>query len=200
MFMSNHHDRCRLPSSLALLVLAAPLVCSEPSAVTCDFEQNAAHWAYYGGWEFPGATGTMTRTTDQAKSGKHALRLSADFTNGGRYIAMTYTLPTPMDIAGIRLWVKTTDLTSIGLRVVDSTEQTFQYTMALQKTPDWQQVALSELTHPKTSWGGANDKVFHAPAKQMSISIGAGPDRKTTMYVDDVQLQATSGAQAPAKR
>jgi len=166
------------------------LACGCLSAVEhqIDFERGSPGWTYYGGFEFPGATGSIAITRESAHEGRHALRLHGDFTGGGRYVAARCALPADTPCHGLRFWAKTTDVDAIGIRIVDSTGQTFQFTRPLQRKPAWQEVVLDGLADPKVVWGGAADKVFHQPAASILCTVGAGPEKTTTLLIDVVRV------------
>ena len=53
-----------------------------------DFEAAPEGWEYVGGWEFPGAKGSLEWDEAVAHKGKGSLRLDADFTKGGAYVGL----------------------------------------------------------------------------------------------------------------
>lgn len=171
-------------------ILAPLLACCVLAAAEhrIDFENGSPGWTYYGGFEFPGATGGIAITREAARDGKQALRLHGDFTGGGRYVAAICALPAATPCRGLRFWIRTADVDSIGIRVVDSTGQTFQFTRPLQRTAAWQEVVLADLSAPKVVWGGGGDKVFHQPAASIACTVGVGPERTTTLLIDAVRV------------
>lgn len=176
--------------SISQRILLPLLACCTLTAAEhrIDFENGSPGWSYYGGFEFPGATGSIGITRASAREGKHALRLHGDFTGGGRYVAATCALPAGTTCHALRFWVQGTDVDSIGLRIVDSTGQTFQFTRPLQRKAAWQEVVLADLSQPKVVWGGAADKVFHQPSTSISCTVGVGPQQTTTLLIDAVRV------------
>lgn len=189
----------RMSRNRAIPLLACFVAASAMAAAdhVIDFEKGSPGWTYYGGFEFPGATGSIATTRESAREGKQALRLSGDFSGGGRYVAATCALPEGTPCLGLRFWVRTTDVDSIGIRIVDSGGQTFQFTRQLTRKDAWQEVVLQDITEPKVVWGGAGDKVFHQPAASCSFTVGVGPKKTTALLLDAVQVL---GAPAAAKR
>ncbi len=73
--------------------------------------------------------GSLGRDATQAHRGQASARLDADFRGGGAYVGLWKDLPEPTrqpDVAGFRCWIRTRNLTRLGVRVVDATGQCHQ--------------------------------------------------------------------------
>ena len=143
----------------------------------CDFEHGKPAWGFSLGQEYPGARGTAELDREQKRNGMTAtsLRINADFSKGGVYVA--FDLPVAnVDAGGLSFWVRTQDVSTLTLRLNDSTGQCHQARgIALAQTSAWQEVklAVDRITGGE-HWGGANDGKWHAPATHLSIGVDKG--------------------------
>jgi hypothetical protein len=187
-----------------LCLLAAPLTLraeseSAPSKLLLDdFESDPKGWTYIAGWEFPGAKGGLTLDTTTAHAGKRSYKLQADFSGGGAYVGTWRDLASlgGRDFKEIRLRLKAVNVTRIGVRISDSSDQCHQKNggVPLAATKDWQEIVLkvSDLVGGE-HWGGANDGKWHGTAKGFGLNIGkdvfpAGSPPQGSIYIDDVEL------------
>ncbi len=132
-----------------------------------EFSSSLDGWEYYGGYEFPGATGQLVREASAGPKGVPCAKLTGDFTSGGSYVAMTKVIEAPCTGVSIRL--RTVGCRRVSIRLTDSTGQTFQQEVAIKGTEDWQVVTVEDPDGKGDSWGGAKDKVWHPPASKISI-------------------------------
>jgi hypothetical protein len=144
------------------------------TVVLADFSQEEKGWNLSLGTEFPGAKGKLTKE-DLPDPVKKAVKLSADFSGGGRYISFGRTLAAPLGVEELIITVKG-DLRSFGLRMGDGQGQTFQQNVRLDTSiKDWQTVRIKEFGNPKRKdiyhWGGANDGVWRNPMKYIGIMV-----------------------------
>ncbi len=157
-------------------------------------------WEYVGGWEFPGAKGSLEWDAAVTHKGKGSLRLDADFSNGGAYVGVwkKFAELGQRDIKEIRLWIKSRGVINIGVRILDYTDQCHQKKrIPLKETDKWQEVILrvSDLVGEE-SWGGANDAKWHGPAKAFGLNIGTdslGGGSKGMLWLDDVTCTLSTG-------
>lgn len=159
-----------------------------------DFETDAEMWTFFNGPEFPGAKGSFSRYDEDSVSGTYSGKLIGDFTDGGNYVSMRRTF-TPVDARELSFWVKTSDIHTIIIRVVDSTGQTHHQRIPLQETSDWQQISVTNFAGGigYIHWGGADDGVWHGPAKEVSFLLDKNTiktDEKTgTFLIDNVVMK-----------
>jgi len=194
-------------TALVWLVLFAQLFQVQPTAAGQDstvfldgFEAEPRGWEYVGGWEFPGAVGSLGWDTATAYDGKGSLRRDADFSGGGAYVGLWKELPDIMDrhLEAIRLWIKSQGVVHVGVRILDETGQCHQTKrIPLAKTDKWQQVVLrvSDLVGQE-SWGGANDRKWHGPAKAFGLNIGVdslADGSKGVLWLDDATCTVMKG-------
>ncbi len=189
-----------LPLALFLTVqaLAQP---DQGVILVDDFEAEDLAWTFVGGQEFPGAEGELARDDSVSHSGGASLRLSADFSGGGAYVGLWGDLPDTGGrwLTGLRAWVRSTNVASIGIRLADDTDQCHQ-AKAIPIEPDgeWHEVMLSlEDLIGQESWGGANDRRWHGPPKALGINIGVdglGEDGPATLWIDALRLSVSSDA------
>jgi len=178
-----------------------PELAGQERSVSLDnFEATPEGWEYVGGWEFPGAAGSLEWDKSTAYDGKGCLRLDADFSRGGAYVGLWKVMP---DFKGqylkeIRLWMKSNGVVDVGVRILDETGQCHQKkNVSLAKTDKWQQVILriSDLVGEE-SWGGANDRKWHGPAKAFGLNIGSDSlsgGSKGALWLDDATCTVMTG-------
>lgn len=164
-----------------------PAVGSERVVCLGEFDRNLDGWIYYGGWEFPGAQGSVLRNSADARFGEGCLKLRGDFSKGGSYVAAHKTL-SPVALTELRLWVRSPEVNSVWLRVQDATGQWFQFNGIEIRTPDqWQQVVVKDFDKAcDMTFGGANDRKFHQPATAIRICIN-GIKRTSSLLIDRVE-------------
>jgi hypothetical protein len=141
-----------------------------------DFEDDPQGWTYIAGWEFPGAKGSLAIDAAEAHGGKRSYKLQADFSGGGAYVGTWRNLESlrGRDFNEIRVWVKAVNVTKIGVRIVDSSDQCHQKNggIPLAATDRWQEVVLkvADLGGGE-HWGGANDGKWHGPAASSTPKV-----------------------------
>ncbi|HOK04023.1 MAG TPA: hypothetical protein P5105_05990 [Victivallales bacterium] len=162
-----------------------------------EFLLSTEGWELNLGKEFPGAEGNLWWEEEEGCAAKGAASLEGNFASGGNYVSMVRFFPEKYNIKGLSFQIRTKDLTSVILRLVDSTNQTFQVKIPLKDTTEWQNVNfdISNLVPGKfmVAWGGAGDGQWHGPAKGMSILIDKGcfkfkDNKKGLILIDDVEL------------
>lgn len=123
-----------------------------------SFANRLDGWEYYGGFEFPGATGSLTRTGEAGHGGAGAARLSGDFSAGGYYVGMRIA-KLNLAAAGFACWVRPEGIAkTLSVRLTDEGGQTFQYLVRLAAGNDWQRITVIPGTTPAQGhFGGAND-------------------------------------------
>jgi hypothetical protein len=113
--------------ALPLAIYAKPQADAKPLLLD-DFETEPKGWTYIDGREFPGAKGSLALDAADAHGGKRSYKLQADFSGGGAYVGLWRDLASlkGRDVRELRLWVKAVNVTSIGVRLSDNTDQIFQ--------------------------------------------------------------------------
>ena len=139
-----------------------------------EFDTGMDGWNLTLGWEFPGAQGSLQQDKEQKKSGAGSARLKADFSKGGAYVAVERK-NLSLDLVRLSFWVRTDDLTGVGLRIGDGGDQCHQMTLPLARTSDWQEVTV-DIEHlvSRDHWGGKNDGKWRPPLKYLAVLIGKG--------------------------
>jgi hypothetical protein len=168
-------------------------------------EHGLNGWTFVAGEEFPGAKGGVDADKTGAKNGKACIRLDADFSGGGSYVAAHHNLADQtLDVRELRVWIKRRTAGGIRVRLIDSTGQCHQAKggLSLNNEDAWQEtlIQVPDIAGGE-HWGGANDGVWHPPMKGVSFLIGkdrVGQDGKGQVWFDD--LRAVVVAPAPAKR
>ena len=120
---------------------------SSPRVLIDDFESGKSGFAYIGGWEFPGATGSYAIDSTTGHDSKASAKFTADFTGGGAYIGGWRDLAnvSNRNFKEIRFWVKAPTLTGIGIRLADATGQTHQRNIPVTPSAEWQEVILKPV-------------------------------------------------------
>lgn len=176
--------------------LIRPVSRSPGRSTIADFETDPVGWRFTAGQEYPGAKGGLVLDASQAHSGQRSYRLDGDFSGGGRYVGLWCDLSSCKDrnFKELRLWVKTSTVKQVGIRITDSTGQCHQKSgFPLASTADWQELILKipELLS-NDHWAGANDGKWHGPAAGFGIHLsgdwflGAG-SKSGSLWIDDVE-------------
>ncbi|RZU13953.1 putative glycosyl hydrolase [Kribbella rubisoli] len=182
-------------SSVSLDDFTVNALSTKPTTPLGDYESAAEGWSFYPGSEFAGATGSLTYDTTNLQAGAQSAKLSGDFTGGGNYVAIQRNL-VPINLTALSLWVKTSQLSAIGLRLTDATGQVHQQRLTLSGSTAWQQLNVTTFNGGTgyLHFGGADDGVWHGPAKAImltldkSLIIGGG----TTASVNVDAVAATT--------
>ncbi|MEV4539037.1 hypothetical protein AB0J82_35220 [Asanoa sp. NPDC049518] len=186
---------CLATVATALTALPQPAAASTGPVVIGDFENGTSPW-------FPvtagGATATLTTTTDAPASGNASARVQATAPSGTVEMARSVA---SLDLQRLDLSVRSVELTGLVLRLVDSTGQAHQQTLALSPGASWQRLSVTTFAGGSQygHWGGANDGVWHGPLTQISLLIDAfriKPGPAVTLDVDDVVVQGPPPALA----
>lgn len=178
-----------IPTSLACLAAAEG---ETPSAITYGFEADAEGWSFSNGKEFPGATGDATMDANVARSGKSSLKLAADFSAGGRYVACGKTI-NPTKAAEFRCWVKAENVKAVTGRFTDGTGAAFQKSIEISGDGStWQEVVFTDFGEPvkgEGKWKGALNR-FLLVINQRGMADPA--QKKATLWLDDVRIVTAS--------
>jgi hypothetical protein len=155
--------------SLDDLTLNAPA--AAPTTPLGDYESAAEGWSFYPGSEFPGATGSLTYDTASPHTGAQSAKLSGDFTGGGNYVALQRTV-VPIDLKALNVWVRSSQISSLGLRLTDATGQVHQQRLAVTGSA-WQQLNVTRFDGGTgyLHFGGADDGIWHGPAKAIMLTL-----------------------------
>ena len=89
------------------------------------------------------------------------------------------------DFLELSFWIKSTDAKTIAVRLKDSTGQNFQHRLSFENDGKWHQLKITDMAKSMESWGGANDKKWHAPARSVSFILEA----KGSVLIDDVEAK-----------
>lgn len=148
---------------------------AQPSVMFGDYESSAEAWSFYPGSEYPGATGGFTLDTTTAHTGSASGLLSGNFSGGGAYVAVQQSF-TPVNLTGLSLWVRTSQLSAIGLRLTDATGQVHQQQLVLSGSTDWQELTVTRFDAGTgyLHFGGADDGIWHEPAQAMELTLDRG--------------------------
>jgi hypothetical protein len=186
--------------SLVVLAWGAALVAQAPPAgdvkvvVRLDeVEDGASAWRFDHGQEFKGAKGGLTLLPDEPAKGLTGLKLAGDFTGGGAYVQTLRDLKSVemKDLAAIRLKVKSDNVASLSVRLLDATGQCHQR-KGLRITADgqWHDLVFTpQQVAGQEWWSGANDGKWHGPATLIAFILGAdqgGPERKPVICFGDL--------------
>lgn len=162
-----------------------PAVAEPPQdqeTVLGDFSAGVDGWKTSLGGEFPGARATTVAEPASA-TGPASVRLTADFSGGGRYVGIDKSWTSAMRMTELRLRLRSS-VGSVALRLTDAEGQTFQQRLALAPGGDWQDLSVRSFADPANPgihhWGGKNDGVMRGGVRAMSLLInapaGAGKD------------------------
>ncbi|HOD84034.1 MAG: hypothetical protein BWX88_01257 [Planctomycetes bacterium ADurb.Bin126] len=183
-------------------VTAQPTPAAQPVWLI-DAKSPAAGWGFGNGPEFPGATGSLGADEKAAREGRPALKLVGDFSKGGNYVQAGRKIDS-VDIRDLTMWVRNGGSDRITLRINDATGQCHQIALKTESMDGWQQILLPlEQFFARRSeagavgvvakyeyWGGANDGLWHGPAKALYILIGSHADRSRLreLWINDLAI------------
>lgn len=170
----NRNIKSRLSAIILLFVMISAAE-GLLAAVEVDLDLlSGTKWAFYPGYEFPGAKGNRRLET---VDGRNALIVSYDFSGGGVYVVAG----APVDIAegskAISFAVKADRELKLMVRLEDSEKQTHQYQLPYETPNEWQVLQVDLTAPPKGSFGGPKDGVIHYPITKLWVGAGKG---KTT--------------------
>ena len=210
-------------TALACLVLAATAAgddLSKPDSSTPSGVPMVTAGQPLLGWQFNdasangGSTGGLTMNSD--KHDDHdSLLFSGDFSSGGNYLEISYAVPN-LNVASVTMWLNSSTLTSIRLRLEDSSEQWHQMKVSIPGNGGWKKwtfsldhyfgnkndAAVDPAVSEYTAWNGANDQKWHGPMKSFNILIVPSTDtgsKKVSLGISEptIQLQAASSTATP---
>ncbi|MEV0272517.1 hypothetical protein AB0H43_27385 [Hamadaea sp. NPDC050747] len=184
-----------LAAVVALTALPQAAAAGTGPVVVGDFENGTSPW-------FPvtsgGATATLGTTADAPASGLASARVQATVPSGT--VEMVRSVAS-LDLQRLDLSVRSAELTGLVLRLVDSTGQAHQQTLALMPGTSWQRLSVTTFAGGTqySHWGGANDGAWHGPLTKISLLIDSfriKPGPVVTLDVDDVVVQGPPPALA----
>ncbi len=158
---------------LAGLAFAGLLVSSQAAETTLDI-LSGKKWAFYPGYEFPGAKGTCRL---ESVDNRDALVIEYDFTGGGAYVLAGIPVDINQGPSELRFDVKSDRETKMIVRLEDSDKQTHQYNLLYKDAGSWEMLSVDLAKPASKSFGGSADGVIHYPITKFSIAVGKG---KTT--------------------
>ena len=147
----------------------APASVEVRGVVPLDTITDGAHdWRLSLGEEVKGAKGDLTVVQDEPAKGATSLKLAADFTGGGAYVAAIKDLK-PLElkeVAAFAMRYKTDNASSLSVQLVDGTGQTHQKKgLKLSADGQWHELILKpkEIAGGE-HWGGAKGRCVARPA------------------------------------
>lgn len=158
-------------------------------------EEGTGSWQYNNGNEFPGAKGSLSIVRGPS-DGKQALRLSADFSGGGRYVGTRNSLAAfdAKLTTAIELQVRSDEVKEFSLRLVDSSNQTHQrHGLKVIADGQWHAMTIDpEKIAGGEHWGGANDGQWHGAVKLMEVMLNGRSSDSPSMALDlgDIRINA----------
>jgi hypothetical protein len=158
---------------IGVLAISA-LLASLPAAETTLDVLSGKKWAFYPGYEFPGAKGTCRL---ESVDNRDALVIEYDFTGGGAYVLAGTPVEIAQGPAELRFDVKADREMKIIVRIEDSEKQTHQYNLLSNAAGEWETLTVDLAKPANKSFGGPADGVIHYPITKFSVAVGKG---KTT--------------------
>lgn len=164
------------------------------AAVLGTFENDRENWTLKMGAEFPGAKGSLERTNAAARTGDYGLKLTADFSGGGRYVELSKSLTPSADATGVSFWLKTENVAAVGLRMADSTGRSFQQSCKVPDGSGWKQITVTDRDGGvKPGW--ARNPEWHGPASGIALLVEKDSleDKKKPgkVWLDDVEMEGS---------
>ena len=161
-------------------------VAASGSIVVGSMNHGDETWSYSNGDEYPGAVGSMEKDRSAAKEGSTSLKILADFSKGGGYVAASDKFSgsiasalSKVDfklIKMLRFWVRSSECQTIGVRFSDATGQAHMQRLSFVPNGEWQRIEINKFTSGPAyqRWGGANDGAFHWPPTGINFVIEKG--------------------------
>lgn len=199
-------SRCFLtPAAKAFvfcLVCGGSVACAETIGT---FASGTDPWQFDGGWEIPGASGGIERSTNQVREGQGALLLRGDFSKGGYYVGAKRRLERQVSADTLRFAVFSPTLGHLMIRATDFTGQVHQQQVDLTPSNAWQMVRVHPLAGGQRSghFGGAvNDGQWHSPMRAVFIGFDkkALPSGQAAgeVLIDQVEVLSVAASPPPA--
>lgn len=176
--------------ALLLLAGAGAVWGGQEEVLIENFERPEMQFSFFGGDEFPGAKGKLTRELAGGEGGQ-AARLDADFQGGGVYVQMGADLEEPVELDELRFRLKAAQTKKLRLRLSDVTGQVHQQLVAAPAGSGWQEVKVNQFGcgDDAMHWGGVNDGVWHGPATGIAFLLEKDQlaGLAGTVWIDDVR-------------
>lgn len=174
----------KLLAPFLVIATSAFLVAGE----TLDVFAEGRPWRFFGGTEFPpGGSGSFEV---EDVEGTPTGTLQYDFSQGGVYVCGISGLTLSEGPTELRFKVKSEHPATIGIRLVDDTEQAHQSTFEYTEPGEWQEFRLDLNERAGMIFGGANDKALHYPLKQIRLFVQKKADQETgTILFQNVIFQ-----------
>lgn len=178
-----------LASAMATPAAAAATTWTD---VIGHFESRHEPWALHLGNEYGAAAGSFERDTSRAAQGASSGRLTGDFSQAGRYVALRKTLD-GLAVTRVIFQVRTEHVSRVQVRLVSRTQG--QRNAQVNVTPGaagWQSV---ELTHWNNIAGMQDVIRLELQLWKDHLTLGAAAG---TAWFDDVRVEHTVEPVAPA--
>lgn len=194
-------------NSTGSLFLAAPVIVPRVERPTLTVTRSVSlmtlsadstgSWVYDPGAEFKGAAGSLTPTADGAAQPAF-LRLAGDFTGGGKYVQALSATPLPPEstVTALRLQLRSTNVTTYALRLIDGSGQVHQKRHnPFEPNGEWQAIHIDPAAFAGGEhWGGANDGAWHGGLQKIAIMINERSDptaKQPVLDIAGVELDAS---------
>ncbi len=142
----------------------------------------------------------LTRDEKVAHSGAASGRIDGDFSqpNGTPWTIAGRDLSTKGELASVSFWVRSKEATGLTFRLEDASGQVHQQRPVFEPNGQWQQITLSSFDRGRgyQTWGGASDKKFHWPARQLSFLLeknNLGGQLTGSAWIDDIEVTTVPG-------
>jgi hypothetical protein len=156
------------------------------------FAKQLDSWAFVGGTEYPGATGTLTWLGTDGHAAPGVASLHGDFSAGGKYVGMRIRKINRL-ATDFACWIKPDGLTtSVMVRLTDAVDQTFQYRLPLVDGTEWQRiVVMPGTTVAESVFPGRSDGKWQGHIAAIVIGLNKADiirGNVVTCLVDDVAI------------
>lgn len=164
-------------------------------------QEGVVDWQFNLGQEFPGAKGGLDLVQNQPAPGTNAMRLHADFTEGGAYVGVRRSFEQfdVLAINALRMKMRSETTRSFAVRLVDGTGQCHQRKdVPFEADGRWHDVEIvpAEIAGGE-HWGGANDGAWHNPIRLVELMLNdrSAPAKKPDLTISQVAAVVTVKAE-----
>ena len=152
--------------------------------IPADSCRNAETWTFFNGSEFKGAAGGISATGE-------GLRLSYDFSKGGKYVGIHPRSPAVAALPGeFRAEIRADQDCVLNYRLTDADGRIFQAHGRVLEKDQESVITLSQKGPWQSIWGGSGGRSPRPPLKQIQllVSVQKGQAQKGSILLRSLKI------------